>query len=143
MRFSQIKINRAGYTLVEMAIVIVIIGVLAAIVIPAFGGFLRSTRFQGAQNQLVTDIYFARSLAVARHRTFVIQFANNQYQVVDTSNGSVARTTNAPQGVTFAATADPNFYAWGLADPVDITLTGTAQASVFNLLPTGTVRHGS
>jgi len=112
-------------------------------VIPAFSGFLRSTRFQGAQNQLMTDIYFARSLAVARHRTYAIQFNAGTYRVVDTSNGTVERTTNAPRGVTFASTADPNFYAWGLADAVDITLTGSNQTSVLNLLPTGTVRHGS
>lgn len=143
MRFIRNHSNRAGYTITELMVVVAIIGILAVMVIPAFAGFLRASRFQGAQSQLMTDIYFARSLAISRHRTIAIRFSAGQYLVVDTSDNSVAKTTDAPSGVTFATTANPNFYSWGLADPVNITVTGLSRTRVLNLLPTGTVTHGS
>jgi len=143
MRVTHHDLKKAGYTLTELMVVLTIMGILATLVIPAFAGFLRRTRFQGSQNQLMSDIYYARSLAITQHKTIAMQFDAGQYRIVDTTDGSVERTTNAPRGVTFASTADPNFYSWGLADAVDITVSGASQASVLNLLPTGTVRHGS
>jgi prepilin-type N-terminal cleavage/methylation domain-containing protein len=136
------RIGNSGYTLVEMMITVAVIGVLAAIVVPNFSGYLKRTREAGTRNQLMTDMYYARSLAIAKRRTIRIDFTAGQYQVIDTVDNSVERTTNAPQGVTFAASANPNFYAWGLADAAAITLTGSSGAEVVTLLPTGTVEHG-
>jgi prepilin-type N-terminal cleavage/methylation domain-containing protein len=143
MRFKYRKIDNAGFTLTEMMIVVSIVGVLAAITVPNFSAYLRHTREVGSRNQLMSDLYYARSLAIAKRRTMQVTFADNQYQVIDTVDGTVERTTNAPSGVTFAATANPNFYAWGLADAVDITLTGSDGASTVTLLPSGSVQHAS
>lgn len=126
----------------EMMIVVAVIGVLAALVVPPFASYLRRARIEGSQNQLMTDMYFARSTAIAQRKTISVQFTDTQYQIIDTTDGSVQRTRNAPDGVTFAATANPNFYAWGLADASDITIAGATMTKVVNLLPTGTVSHG-
>jgi prepilin-type N-terminal cleavage/methylation domain-containing protein len=142
MRFNYRRIGRDGYTLVEMMVTIAVIGLLAAIVVPNFSGYLKRTREAGSRNQLMTDIYYARSLAIAKRRTVRIDFTDTQYRVIDTIDNSVERTTDAPNGVTFAATSNPNFYAWGLADAADITLTGSSGAVVLSVLPTGTVEHG-
>jgi prepilin-type N-terminal cleavage/methylation domain-containing protein len=116
----------AGYTLAEMMIVVSIIGILTAVALPAFSGYLRRTRLDGTRNQLISDIYYARSLAIAQRKTFLIRFQNA-----------------APPGVTFAASANPNFYAWGLSDASDITLAGGSTGDrVVNVLPTGSVDHG-
>lgn len=141
MTMSRFINSRKGYTLVEMMIVISVIGILVAVTVPAFSGYIRRTRIEGSRNQLVTDIYFARSTAIAQRKTIAIQFTDSQYQIVDTTDGSVQRTTTAPEGVTFAATADPNFYAWGLADAADITIAGSSLSQIVNLLPTGSVTH--
>lgn len=133
----------AGYTLAEMMIVVSVIGILTAIAVPAFTGYLRHTRLDGCRNQLVSDIYYARSLAIAQRKTFAIRFTDSQYQIVDTTNGSVVRTTNAAPGVTFAASANPNFYAWGLSDASNITVSsGVGGTRTVDVLPTGSVDHG-
>jgi prepilin-type N-terminal cleavage/methylation domain-containing protein len=142
MRFNFRRIDDAGFTLTEMMIVVGIVGLLAAITVPNFSGYLKRTREAGTRNQLMSDIYYARSLAIAKRRTMRIDFTDNQYQVIDTTDDSVERTTAAPPGITFAATNNPNFYAWGLADAADITVTGSTGDVVLSVLPTGSVSHG-
>ena len=142
MRFKYRRIGNSGYTLVEMMITVAVIGLLAAIVVPNFSGYLKRTREAGSRNQLMTDMYYARSVAIAKRRTMRIAFTDTQYRVIDTTDGTVQRTTNAPTGVTFAASNDPNFYAWGLADAAAITVSGSRGSTIVSLLPTGTVEHG-
>jgi prepilin-type N-terminal cleavage/methylation domain-containing protein len=142
MRCNRRIFGRRGYTLVEMMIVVAIVGLLAAIAVPAFSGYLKRSRLQGSRNELMADIYYARSMAISRRNTFRIVFAAGQYQVVNTADGTVARTRTAPPGITFASTGDPNLYAWGLADAVDITVGGGgAGYTTLNLLPTGSITH--
>jgi hypothetical protein len=88
----------------------------------------------------MADFYFARSLAIARRETITMVFTADQYQVVN-GGGTVFRTTPAADGVTFTASDDPNFYAWGLADAVDITVDGPSDSRDLSLSPTGLVSH--
>ncbi len=143
MRFNYRRIDHPGFTVVELMVVVAIIGILTAITVPNFSGYLKRQRQVGSRNQLMTDIYYARSMAIAKRRTMQINFANDQYQVVDTVDGTVERTTNAPDGITFAASNNPNFYAWGLADAADITVAGSTSSVVVSVLPSGSVEHAN
>jgi Tfp pilus assembly protein FimT len=121
--------------------VVVIIGVLAALTVPSFSSYLRKTRVDGSRSQLIADCYFARSLAIARRETITMRFDADEYQIVN-GGGTVFRTTPAADGVTFSASADPNFYAWGLADAVDIAVDGPSNSDNVSLSPTGVASHG-
>lgn len=46
--------SRAGFTLIELLLVLVILGVLAAIVVPKFGGRTEQARVTAAQSQIST-----------------------------------------------------------------------------------------
>jgi prepilin-type N-terminal cleavage/methylation domain-containing protein len=131
----------AGFTLSEMMIVVTILGIVTAIVVPSFSSYLKRTRLNGMRSQLVSDLYYARSLAIANRRTFTVQFQPDQYRIIDSADGTAVRSIEAPRGVTFTASADPSFYAWGLADAIDVTLSDGSGDAVINLLPTGTVDH--
>lgn len=141
MRTSRNRLKQAGFTLSELMVVVTVIGILAAVVVPSFSGYLRRTRVEGSRNQLVADCYFARSLAIARRETITMVFSADDYQIVN-GGGTVFRTTPAADGVTFNASGDPNFYAWGLADAVNVSVDGSSNSQSVNLSPTGVASHG-
>lgn len=138
---SRNRLGQAGYTLSEIMWVVVIIGVLAALTVPSFASYIKKTRVDGSRSQLMADCYFARSLAISRRETITMRFDAGQYQIVN-AGGTVFRTTPAADGVTFTASADPKFYAWGLADATDITVQGPSNSENVNLSPTGVASHG-
>ncbi len=141
MRMSRNRLKQAGFTLTEVMIVVTIIGILAAVTVPSFGKYLKRTRVDGSRNQLIADCYFARSLAITRRETITMVFNADEY-VIRNGGGTVFRTTPAAQGVTFTSSADPNFYAWGLADAVNMTVDGPSDTRDLVLSPTGVVSHG-
>ena len=61
--------NRKGFTAIEMAIVAVLIGLMAAIAFPRFGALRESGELNSAKRQLITQLGAARAAAVQRGRT--------------------------------------------------------------------------
>lgn len=61
--------NRKGFTAIEMAIVAVMIGLMAAIAFPRFSALRESGELNAAKRQLITQLGAARAAAVQRGRT--------------------------------------------------------------------------
>jgi type IV fimbrial biogenesis protein FimT len=55
-----------GFTLIELLVTLTVAGILFAIGIPAFNGFLQNDRDTGQANSLVSSFSYARSEAVKR-----------------------------------------------------------------------------
>lgn len=122
-------------------IIVSIIGVLAGLTIPAFANYLARQKVIGARSELMADIQYARSLAIARRTTFRIEFQADQYQLILPGPDDIIRERSAPNGITYSANTDPNFYPWGLADACNIQVSNVRKTSTVNLLPNGTVTH--
>ncbi len=58
-----------GFTLIELLTAMTVAGILAAIAVPAFNGFLQNDRDTGQVNSLVGSFSYARSEAVKRAST--------------------------------------------------------------------------
>lgn len=63
----MIKRNERGFTIVEMVIVLVIAGILAAVAAPNLADFLKSNARATRVNRMVTALNIARSEAVSRN----------------------------------------------------------------------------
>lgn len=59
-------ILRKGFTLIEMVIVLVLVGIMAALAIPRFASFY-SIKLDGCMKKVATDIRYSQQMAVSRH----------------------------------------------------------------------------
>jgi type IV fimbrial biogenesis protein FimU len=62
-----------GFTLVELMIVVVILGIFASIAVPSFTDLIRRNRVQSASEELYGLLQYARTEAVARGRPITIE----------------------------------------------------------------------
>lgn len=68
----EIARTQRGFTIIELMTVVVIAGVLLALALPSFNELLERRRLEGYTNELVTDLQYAKSEAVARSRNVLI-----------------------------------------------------------------------
>lgn len=107
---SKHSVNK-GFSLVELMVVILIIGIAIALSIPAFGRFLQGWRLSGSIDRLSSTLRTARSAAVMKRVNTVFQFDTdtNTYFYFEDLNGNGSRdnteyrsaTYELPSGITF------------------------------------------
>jgi type II secretory pathway pseudopilin PulG len=125
--------------MVEAMIVIIIVGVMTALAGPPFFRYLTSNRLQTGTDRLVSDLQYARSLSVSSSEILRFTATAGGYRVTNPISGAVIRETNFDHGLNLAAVATTDFYPWGMADPVVLTLSNTAGNKQISVLPTGIV----
>jgi prepilin-type N-terminal cleavage/methylation domain-containing protein len=77
--------SAAGFSLVELLVVVAIIGAMAAVGLPAIGRYIRNFRIKAATQQVATEINVARSKAIMKNVNLGVLFAtvsDTQYRWV-------------------------------------------------------------
>lgn len=78
----RILLRSAGFTLIELMIVVTILGIVMAIGVPSFNSMIKNNRLVAASNDLAGALHFARAEAVRRGRSVQVEALNS-----DVSNG--------------------------------------------------------
>jgi len=110
-----------GFGLLEMMLVVVIIGILAAVGMPAMQNFITNQRLKSTSSDLFTSILRARSEAIKRNRDVTISPATNW------NTGWTIPSPNAGEPVLATFTTRPSITVTGPATGVTFTAAGRVK----------------
>ncbi len=100
--------SRAAMSLIEVTLVILVIGILAAVAAPRFAESYRSMHLQAAAKQLAAHIDYIRNVAINEGRTTLLVCDNNLHAYGSDSVDFPERIGESIQ-VSIPGTYDPTF----------------------------------
>jgi prepilin-type N-terminal cleavage/methylation domain-containing protein len=100
-------LNPRGMTLIEVIVVMIIIGIVAAIVLPKidFGGTSSRASVYGAANMIASDIRYAQEFAMANRISKSVTFTSGSSVYTFSPVNNLDSSGRLPSGVT----VDSNF----------------------------------
>jgi Tfp pilus assembly protein FimT len=131
----------AGFSLVELLVLLVVIGILFSLSLPAFMSYYKSAHVRAAASVIAAYLNQGRQLAIQQNQRVCVHIASTAMHY---AQGSCAGTVwvgagtdaagniPAPGGIALTTTADPVFSNLGAAAPAaTVTVThGSASLSV-------------
>ena len=140
--------NSKGFTLIELIIAMVIMGIIAAIGVPNFLSYMANYNLKAAANELYSSMQFARINAVKQNKEWAVVFdtANGIYYVCsDNGDGDWTTVGNnvIEKTTTLSDYASDIVYGMGNAT-ASVTVTGDALpgGAVFGSRGTLSVNEG-
>lgn len=94
-----------GFTLVEIAVTILLVGMLFALSVPTVQRLSNTYQLKGATENLAAQMRLARERAIATGRIQHFHFSpamGADYFLIDHSTGQIPARWNLPKGVTYA-----------------------------------------
>lgn len=92
--------KEAGFTLVELLIAIVILGILASLAAPSFREFIAGQRIKTASFDIMAMLTLARSEAIKRNADVAISASSTHFTVSANSGATILLQQEIPAGVT-------------------------------------------
>jgi type IV fimbrial biogenesis protein FimT len=78
--------KHSGFTAYELAVTIAIISVIAALTLPPYLKWWRTSRLQSAVSNMTADIEMAKTRAIRENASVVIEFYSGRYTIFVDSN---------------------------------------------------------
>ena len=92
--------NRAGFTLLEMLVVLVLVGVITAVAVPAVGAGIQTLRLQSAARHVAAALRLARGRAIRSQEIHLVSLDRERGRVtVGSGDLEFTRSFQLPPGV--------------------------------------------
>lgn len=110
--------NKQGFTLIEIMVVIVIVGITVGFALLSFGDFGESKRILFAAEQLTNNLRLAQQQAILETSTLGLRIDNSGYQILQLQNNSewrqisnkgIFKTINFPKNTYITLTNTKSF----------------------------------
>jgi type II secretion system protein H len=103
----------SGFSLIELAIVVLVMGIMVAIAVPSFVGYRRSQALKGAAFSIASDLRLARERAIAQRIQVLVHYhglsGNSNWHYHDYPSGAWIWGGKFPQGVSLVSAGTPYF----------------------------------
>jgi len=136
---TNLKKTAPGFSLTELIVMIVLIGIFAAMAMTRTSTGMTTIQVQIAIDQITTDIDYSKSMAFARHDTITLVFSTTleQYTIYNGPDGSRSAITDFPNSNNGVISFDQSDFI-----EVDITSANFNGTSELQFLPLGDPKSG-
>ncbi len=131
--------GRTGFTLVEMMMVVLLIGLLASISAPPIFRYLADSRLQTNADRMAADLQYARSMSITNGNILRFSANNSGYTLTNPLDGKIYRSQVFSNGMGLESIQSTDFFPWGMADTKVFTLKSGTEFRKITVLPTGMV----
>lgn len=111
--------DQRGFTLPELLVTIVVLGILLAIAVPSWSSYTEARRVESAKNQLVSDLRLASTLAQNRliYVRVELTAGSGDYVMRNAEGGEPTLNRTLPEGTVATSDEVIVFTARGTAGP--------------------------
>lgn len=96
--------DSAGFTIIELMLVVTLVAIFAAIALPSFTTTITNSRLQSSNNELASLVQYARSTAVQNNQVTALCLNAGVWSVhKDCSDSNILRSFTPASGVTVSA----------------------------------------
>lgn len=125
--------SKAGFTLLELILVIVILGILAGLIYPAAAEIIDKQKLHSTAKEIMSDMRRAQQLAIAKETTFRLIFNHtlNKYFIKDVIANKTIKEVALPKGIIFYHSKIIEFFPNGTTQNETITLQNGRKQNLF------------
>jgi prepilin-type N-terminal cleavage/methylation domain-containing protein len=131
--------GRHGFSIIEMAATLVVMGIIASIAVPRWGKLFPSYRLDSSTRQLKSELHSLKMRAASENVSFQLQYVEGAAEYAIQRNETTLVRKPLPEGVVITKAGNVSFFPRGTASGNRIRLRNS-EGSCKQVVVSGTGR---